>query len=403
MRQMRHFNTILKRAGRHLVLALTTCMVALLPFSPVLADPISDLENQIAGMSGQKDGIERQIAEYEGQIRQKQKEAATLASQLSIIEDSIRQTELKIQQNKIDIESTRLKLQQLHLRIEKTKKQIADAKDQLAELIRILYRYDQHSLVEIFLSNDTLSEFLDETHSIETVQKESQKKLKDIQRLKGELEAQLLDLEKQKADLEQLEKDLEFKHKELEGSKIEKEEFIAATKGQEEEYQKLLNEKKAATASINQQILALQREIDEIRSNGGGGGTNYRGEWTWPIAQGYGWVITCVFHCANYFPGLVHTGLDVAAYVTAAPIVNATTGTVMHAGWLGCYGNAVVVSSGEYMLIYGHMSSVSVSKGAHVTPGMQLGRQGTTGCSTGPHLHFEVRKNGTPINPMQFY
>lgn len=365
------------------------------------ADQLSDLEDQINAINGQKSGVEKEIAEFEGAIRQKQEEQASLSGQISIIQDSISQIELKIQNTQLEMDQTRLKIDQLNLRIEQTKQKIEDNKNRLAELLRLLYRYQDKSLLEVLLTNDSLSQFFDEVRSVETIQGEGQRVLDEVKRLKGELENNLLDLEKQKAELENLQKDLENQQKELEGSKKEKENLLNVTKGQEAEYQTLLENKKADAASINNQILDLQREIDEIRRNNGGEDDNYDGSWVWPQQNPY--VITCVFHCGNYFPGMVHTGVDIAAYDDDAPIVSATSGYVVHAGWFGGYGNAVVISSGEYLIIYGHQSALVVSENSYVSAGQQIGYQGSTGFSTGPHLHFEVRHNGTPIDPMQFY
>ena len=99
-----------------------------------------------------------------------------------------------------------------------------------------------------------------------------------------------------------------------------------------------------------------------------------------------------------------HDGVDVnSAYGTA--IWSAAGGTVVTAGWYGGYGNCVMVNHGNgYTTLYGHMSSIAVSSGQSVSQGQVLGYVGSTGNSTGPHLHFEVRasSSGATINPLAF-
>ena len=98
--------------------------------------------------------------------------------------------------------------------------------------------------------------------------------------------------------------------------------------------------------------------------------------------------------------GRLHAGIDLAAGV-GAPIRAVTNATVLSAGWEGGYGRCVrLIHSDGTMTVYAHMSSLSVVPGERVRAGEKIGREGNTGHSTGPHLHFEVRINGTPVNPV---
>jgi murein DD-endopeptidase MepM/ murein hydrolase activator NlpD len=96
----------------------------------------------------------------------------------------------------------------------------------------------------------------------------------------------------------------------------------------------------------------------------------------------------------------MHTGLDIAA-PTGTPIASAGGGEVIFAGRKGGYGNAVIIDHGHgKTTLYGHMSRIQVRMGQVVKRGQLVGNVGSTGFSTGPHLHYEVRQNGTPINPL---
>lgn len=122
------------------------------------------------------------------------------------------------------------------------------------------------------------------------------------------------------------------------------------------------------------------------------------GRFTWPVAGG-GRITSRYGYRGRSF----HRGVDIAAS-TGTTILAADSGTVTYAGWSGAYGILVVIDHGNgYITKYAHNSAVLVSVGSRVQKGQQIARLGSTGNSTGPHLHFEILKNGTNINPLQFF
>ena len=123
-------------------------------------------------------------------------------------------------------------------------------------------------------------------------------------------------------------------------------------------------------------------------------GVDGSGQFSWPVNG----TLTSSF---GFRWGRMHEGIDVAA-PTGRPIGAAAAGTVIVAGWGGGYGNLVVVSHGSISTAYAHMSQIAVSNGQQVGRGTVLGAVGSTGHSTGPHLHFEVRVNGSPQNPINY-
>ena len=129
------------------------------------------------------------------------------------------------------------------------------------------------------------------------------------------------------------------------------------------------------------------------------------GEMLWPVAAS-GTVITSNFGIREHpIQGIVkqHTGLDIAGAPTGTPIVAALDGVVTHAGWLGGYGNCVMISHGNGVVtLYGHGNKVVTEVGKQVKQGETIMELGSTGNSTGPHCHFEVRINGNYTNPLNY-
>lgn len=112
-----------------------------------------------------------------------------------------------------------------------------------------------------------------------------------------------------------------------------------------------------------------------------------------PITSGFGW------RSLTIGGSNAHYGVDIDG-VTGDPIVSATAGTVTYAGWMGGFGQVVVVEQGNREYYYAHASQLHVQEGQRVTPGQLIARVGATGRVTGSHLHFEVRIDGTPVDPM---
>ncbi|MFC1640764.1 murein hydrolase activator EnvC family protein [Patescibacteria group bacterium] len=363
----------------------------------------TSINDQIDQKSAESEHLESRIAELEGEIKIKKDQAASLRNQLGILEDNIKKQELEIDKKESDIEKTELEIKRTIANIEDAKREIDYQRTVLGEFIRTLDYSDDTSTVELILSDNSFSDILDNLQYIEALQGNVQNSLDTIKLLKSDLEFKKQELETKQANLEDQKKELELKVSQLEGTKQEKQNLLNQTEADEAKYQSLLGNARSDYNSKQSEIDNLEKRLRESMIHYGDPAP-YASGWVWPVPAGTG-VITCVFHCSNYFPGLVHTGLDIAASV-GTPLYSATDGTVVHAGWSstgGGYGLYAVVSSNNLLLIYGHMSSISVSTGQTVTAGTTLGGMGSTGFSTGSHVHFEVRKNGVPVDPLGFY
>jgi murein DD-endopeptidase MepM/ murein hydrolase activator NlpD len=168
---------------------------------------------------------------------------------------------------------------------------------------------------------------------------------------------------------------------------------------------RLLAEIQQEKAGLEAQYSKLDRESDSIEAQlrahqqtQGGGSVVFRGRFIRPvngrITSGYGY---------RHHPILkrrrLHAGIDFGAR-TGAPIVAAAAGTVISAGYRGGYGYTVLIDHGSGIsTLYGHCSRLFVKSGAKVSQGQRIAAVGSTGLSTGPHLHFEIRVNGKPVNP----
>jgi murein DD-endopeptidase MepM/ murein hydrolase activator NlpD len=165
----------------------------------------------------------------------------------------------------------------------------------------------------------------------------------------------------------------------------------------------LVGQVRARRGAYEQRITSLEAESSAIsallrRSQSGRSSTG-SGQLRWPVASpvitsNYGWRVHPIFDTRR-----LHAGMDLRA-ATGTPVLAAGAGTIVAAGPRGGYGNAVIIDHGGTLAtLYGHLSRVSVRQGQRVSAGQVIGAAGSTGYSTGPHLHFEVRVDGAPVDP----
>jgi len=176
--------------------------------------------------------------------------------------------------------------------------------------------------------------------------------------------------------------------------------LLAAQVAREEELATLTEREREELAEMEalQQVsatLAAKIQAAQAASAGTGGGSPSAAGLVWPVLG----PVTSPFGTRW---GRTHEGIDIGA-PSGTAIRAAAAGTVIYAGWLGGYGNLVVVDHGNGLATaYGHQSSVAAGTGQAVSQGQVIGYVGSTGHSTGPHLHFEVRVNGVPVDPLGY-
>jgi murein DD-endopeptidase MepM/ murein hydrolase activator NlpD len=190
----------------------------------------------------------------------------------------------------------------------------------------------------------------------------------------------------------------------IEAEQAVQEELKAELERRVADWQSKVDELAAADAELTRFI--REQEAAAAAAAGGGStapapGSSSVSGFQWPInggvSSGYGYRIHPIYGTRR-----LHTGLDISGG-SGTPIAAAKGGTVLSAGWRGGYGNAVVIShGGGITTLYAHQSQMNVSNGQQVSRGDIIGWVGSTGASTGPHLHFEVRVNGSPVNPRPY-
>lgn len=287
------------------------------------------------------------------------------------------QEEMKVLQGQI--EETKKKM-------EKKQKEIKKQEGDLNQRLTAMYKTGTVGFVDVILSSQDIADLISNIGMV-------QKILESDQNLLEKLQDDYAELEKIKADLDEQEIALSAKQAETEAL-VEK--FKAEADKYKAEEEQLLAEAQALAAEAARNA---SNATEQILANGGSIDTS---NYSWPttsqtITSAYGWRI-CPFHGKEF-----HNGIDIGGS-TGLPIYAINDGIVTRASWYGGYGNCIILScGGDISALYGHLSGFNCSQGDFVVKGTLIGYMGSTGNSTGPHLHFTVFLGSEAISPWSLY
>lgn len=385
--------------------------VAISQYDSDIDDEIKILNTQIQNQKKQLENIQKNQEEYSRIIKSKEQEKNTLSNQLEILETRLKKSELEIEEAVLDISKNSLELKKIEIDIENKTKQIERDKDNIAALLRLLYKQSQASPLEIILLNNSLTDFINQIKYLENTNREISESLLGLKIAKDQMDSQLVVLQEKKNKLAELKKELENKKNILEGEIGYKEFILVETKKSEEEYKKLLTIAKKENDQAMAEIVSLEKTIREklIQRENNKLEDKMSG-FIWPVPKN---TITATFYDPTYpFRKSIgeHSGIDIRA-AQGTTLRAAAPGYVARVKFDGstAYAYIMIIHADGFSTVYGHVSSVSVKDEEYVVQGQVIGLTGgaprTAGAgsfSTGPHLHFEIRKNGIPINPLPY-
>jgi len=377
----------MKRLKKWLSLAVLSTFF-LVSILPVYADEIDDARNQLQDV-GQK------INAQQSKLNSAKKQENTIMGQIQSIEKNIiqKENEIKTLEDKIEYLQTNIAVTEEN--IELAEADLQEKNQQLSDRLVYIYEKGDLTYLEVLLSATDLKDFLTRYDLLNMIVEQDIALIESINQQKKTLELNKSELEVQKNELLYAQDSEKSKREELSDQKQDKKKILTSVQQEKAQYEKALKE-------LEQTSKELETLIRRIQA-GTSGEQQGTGVFTWP-APGYS-TITSPYGM-RYHPILKynkkHTGVDIGA-PSGADIVAADSGTVIQTGWMGGYGQVVVIDhGGGISTLYAHMSTIIAANGASVTKGETIGKVGSTGWSTGPHLHFEVRINGVDTNPMSY-
>ena len=391
-----------KRAGRvfqvlaALLLAVCVLCVDLSPALAVTQADIDKLKNNASDLSQQKKELQSKISALSDDIANNMKKKELLDSEISVLSSEISNVESQI--------STYAEL------ITQTEAELLDAQEREAaqyelfcKRVRAMEERGTISYWSVLFKADSFTDLLSRLDFINEIMDSDQKVIQDLQDLQAEIEEKKESLETQKAESEAAKAELVSKKSELNKQREVANALVAQLRASKSEYQEDMDDLSAEAEAVQAQILKLSKELAAQLAAQGKPSNAALGGYIWPVSSRR---ITSTFG-GRASPGGIgstnHKGIDIGGVGYTTEIHAAKAGTVIVSQYSRSYGNYVVVSHGSgNTTLYAHMSSRKVSVGQYVNQGDVLGITGSTGNSTGPHLHFEITENGTRINPLKY-
>ncbi len=374
-------------------------------------EEINDLNLKIQNQKKQIEELQARQKQYQEQISAKQKDRINLNNQLEILENRIAKAQLDIEGVNLEVDKTNLEIKKIEIDSTNLDKQIESQKQHITNLLRLVYRQDQISALEMLLLNNSLTEFLNQAKYLEDTNEEISVSVDGLKKDKERLEKNKLSLEDKGDELAVLKKQLEEKKNNLLYEQENKSYVLEQTRSSEKEYQNLLYQAKREQEQVALEISNAERlirqKMSEKEKNRLNSGNNTI---AWPVPKNY---VVSTFHDPDYpYRYLIgeHSGIDIRAG-QGTNLRAAADGYVAKVKFDGSrnYAYIMIIHGDGLATVYGHISAAYVSLDQYVTQGQLIGKTGgtpgTAGSGpfcTGPHLHFEVRKDGLPVNPLDY-
>lgn len=362
---------------------------------------INALNDAIQQKQQSIDQLNRQIDSYKDKIEQKQTQAATLYGELDLLDNRMAKTELDIEAAEAEIDLVNVQIALIEREIQDLEEVMARDRELVAEILQRIDVQDHSLPMQLLFGTDSFSEFFNTLEQLEAVSTDLQDAVESARASKADLSEKHEAQEGKKNQLTELGVSLAQERRRLETAVEAKSTLLSATQNSEAQFQALLQDLREEQAFLNQQISQLQKDIEgRLNETDALGDSSIL---SWPIdptLRG----ISVYFHDPTYpFRHLFeHSGLDLPA-PTGTLVRAAAPGYVAWARTGRLYGNYImIIHANGLATLYAHLSRMDVTADQFVSRGDVIGAVGSTGLSTGPHVHFEARLNGIPTDPLDY-
>ena len=365
-------------------------------------------------LTNQLDSIQQQVNQQNAAKADAETVIGSVSEQLRQIEEQLRQATAElgtIKEQRVAVEND----------ITINERQLAEAQKRLEgresvfyKRVRDIYINGRLSYLDVVIGSKDFSDFANRLEVLKRIIDSDITLINEIKKERAEIEAHKQKLEADRAKLVELEKAALAKQAEIEQKKAERNVVLQKAQNDRATAMQAIEELNASSAQVSAMLkerqaaraaaAAAAAAVAAQSSGGQGASDNWvqgTGQLGWPVSgeitSPYGYRVHPIWGTTIY-----HSGIDIGVD-EGTPVHAADGGVVVWSGWMGGYGYAVVIDHGNGLsTLYGHNSELAVDEGQSVAKGQVISYAGSTGNSTGPHVHFEVRVNGDPVDPMGY-
>ena len=350
----------------------------------------------LASLEDDKDNFDAQAEEKRQQSEELAGKIESLSEEKRILDEEAEAAIAEHEARKAELDATEARLEENEGKLKKTQADYEDKTEKLGKRVRDIYINGQISYMDVLFGAKDFSDLMTRMDLLKRVIKQDY----DLVQL---VLAEKADIERTKSSLE---KDKAVQAEQEQRARVARDEREVKVAKRKALLDRMKNDKAIIDAQYDE-LMAASKQVEEMLRRSSyataapaavGGGS---GAMLWPMAgpvtSEFGWRVHPITGTQKF-----HSGVDIGGDY-GQPIAAAQGGTVEYAGWISGYGNAVIIShGGGISTLYGHCQSLAVGVGQQVSQGETIAYCGSTGNSTGPHCHFEVRQGGEPTSPYSY-
>jgi murein DD-endopeptidase MepM/ murein hydrolase activator NlpD len=381
-------------AGRRARLILVGCLALGTAAAGASIAALQSQQDDVGALTLQLDSLEHEKLLVQDQLRGVKRRQRQVSNELASIDAKLDRTESRLRTTSQNVREASSDLEQASQESATAAARLADQRDQVAARLTAIYQEGDVQPIEVVLQATSFSDFANRLYLLDQVVEHDAEMLGSYEDARATAEARHAELQARQKELLRLKDRVAADRRKARNER----EYTERMK------RRLLRDRagwEKALAELEQDSSEVEAMLQRLRQ-GADGEPIPTGAWTgtlqWPLrgrlSSGYGYRIHPIYRVRK-----MHTGIDIAAS-SGTPIRAAAPGKVVHASRWGGYGNCVIVDHGSSMAtLYAHCSRIAVKNGARVEQGDVVGYVGSTGLATGPHLHFEVRRDGRHVDP----
>ena len=376
------FGPLLRSAKR-----LALILVFVLGFSAIA---LSSPETELAKRQQELLAVQKEIEEQKQNILSTKRQESTVSAELRRLQQQVDLAEKDLRYVEAQLAVTEEKTREAEAALRQAESALKQRTGLLNQRLTALYEIGPAGYAEVLLSATSFSDFLSRFDLISTIISQDVSLLKSLESAKQQHATAKSALEDQSAQLASIRNSQEAKRTQLASRSQDRSRYLTQIQRERQEFEEALDDLERTSQDLVKVIQELQAK-SKVRQTG-----TFKPQWPviGRITSPFGWRLHPVTQTMRN-----HTGIDIAVGA-GTPVKAADSGVVLESGWLGGYGKAVIIDhGGGIATLYAHNSDLLVTAGQAVVKGQIISHAGSTGVSTGPHVHFEVRVQGTPVDP----